>query len=50
MEIEHHLFCILNLFNFKRQNSGELRVELHKPPLKMKALREVRDGLAKPEV
>jgi hypothetical protein len=27
MEVEHHLFCILNLFNFKFQNYGELRVE-----------------------
>ena len=25
MEIEHHLFCILNLFSFKFQNSGEMR-------------------------
>jgi hypothetical protein len=38
------------LFNFRLQNSGELRVELHKPPLKMKELREVRDGLTKPEL
>ena len=25
MEIEHHLFCIQNLFSFKLQNLGELR-------------------------
>ena len=25
MEIEHHLFCILNLFHFNFQNSREMR-------------------------
>jgi len=33
-----------------KPNLGELRVKLHKPPLKMKELWEVRDGLSKPEV
>jgi hypothetical protein len=50
MEVERHLFCIFNLFNFRLQNLGELRVELHKSPLKMKELWKVSDGLAKPEV
>ena len=50
MEVERYLFCIFNLFNFKLQHPGELRVELHKPSLKMKELWKVRDGLAKPEV
>ena len=48
MEIERYLFCIFlscSILDF--QNSGELRVKLHKPTLKMKELREVRDGLAK---
>jgi len=25
MEVEHHLFYILNLFSFKFQNSGEMK-------------------------
>ena len=41
---------IFNLFNFKLQNLGELKVKLHKPQLKMKELQKVRDGLVKPEV
>ena len=28
MKIEHHKFCLFNLFSFKLQNLGELRVEL----------------------
>jgi hypothetical protein len=43
-------FAFFYLFNFNFQNLGELRVELHKPPLKMKELWKVRDGLAKPEI
>ena len=50
MEIEHHLFCVLNLFNFKLQNLGELRVVLLKPTLKMKEFKGIRGGLPKPEV
>jgi hypothetical protein len=42
MELEHQSFAFFNLFNFKHQNFlGDVRVELHKPPLKMKDLNKV---------
>jgi hypothetical protein len=33
-------YCLFSLFSFKSQNSGVVRVELHRPPLKMKELWE----------
>ena len=50
MEIEHHKFCLFNLFSFKLQNLGELMGNVAQTTLKRKELRRIRDGLAKPEV
>ena len=36
MEVEYQKFSIFNLFNFKLQNIRDVRLELYKPPLKMK--------------
>ena len=40
MKIEHHLFCVLNLFNLTFKILGELRLLLHKPSFETKELME----------
>ena len=47
MEIEHHLFCILNLFNFKLQNLGEMRGDVAQTNVEEEeGAEKIRGGLA----
>jgi hypothetical protein len=51
MEIEHHLFCILNVFNFKPQNLGEMRGNVAQTNVdEEEGAKGIRGGLAQPKV
>ena len=46
MEVEHHLFCILNLFSFKFPNSREMWGSVAQTNVKEEGAEGIRGGLA----
>jgi hypothetical protein len=50
MEMKHHCFAFLNLFNLKLQNLREMRGNVAQTNVDEEGVEGIRGGLAQPEV